>query len=132
MPPANHNDIAFLPYSSGTTGMPKGVELTHHNVIANLIQFNDDEVTVTEETTGRLLTIYEVLKKINILADHQDVVPAVLPKFHIYGLMANTLHLFQKGCLTVSLPKFTPELYIQTLRKYRPDVLFLAPPLGKD
>lgn len=53
LPPANHNDIAFLPYSSGTTGMPKGVELTHYNVIANLIQFNDDEVTVTEETTSR-------------------------------------------------------------------------------
>ncbi|KAJ3657496.1 hypothetical protein Zmor_009292 [Zophobas morio] len=113
VPAADTNDVAFLPYSSGTTGLPKGVQLTHRNIIANLCQFNSKELSVIEETTS----------------DHQDVIPAVLPQFHIYGLTATTLHLFSKGCKTVAIAKFTPELYIATLRKHKPDVLFAAPPL---
>ena len=55
-------DVAALPYSSGTTGLPKGVMLTHRNLVANIVQFaavrpyGDGEVTV-----------------------------AILPFFHIYG-----------------------------------------------
>ncbi|XP_044255602.1 4-coumarate--CoA ligase 1-like [Tribolium madens] len=113
VPPADTNDIAFLPYSSGTTGLPKGVQLSHRNILANLCQFNARELSVIEDTTR----------------DHQDVIPAVLPKFHIYGLTATTLHLFYKGCKTVAISKFTPEGYLQTLRKHKPDVLFVAPPL---
>lgn len=37
-PPNNLDSIAFLPYSSGTTGLPKGVQLTHRNIVANLSQ----------------------------------------------------------------------------------------------
>ncbi|RZB49892.1 AMP-binding domain containing protein, partial [Asbolus verrucosus] len=113
LPPSNENDIAFLPYSSGTTGLPKGVELTHGNIVANLCQFNAKKLSVIQDTTK----------------DHQDVIPAVLPKFHIYGLTATTLHLYQKGSNTISIIKFTPDVYLKVLRKYKPDVLFVAPPL---
>jgi acyl-CoA synthetase (AMP-forming)/AMP-acid ligase II len=57
-----HRDLATLPYSSGTTGLPKGVMLTHHNLVANLCQFQS-VVGLGEEETG----------------------VAVLPFFHLYG-----------------------------------------------
>lgn len=47
-------DIAFLPYSSGTTGLPKGVELTNTNIIANFAQLDVDEVKHYCETTSKL------------------------------------------------------------------------------
>lgn len=63
-------DILFLPYSSGTTGLPKGVMLTHYNFVA-------------------LLTICRV----NAKAIVTDCAYSVLPLFHIYGLMVAILHL---------------------------------------
>src|SRR5260370_17458743 len=56
-------DLAVLPYSSGTTGFPKGVVLTHRNLVANLLQ-----------------TAW-----VHHVAD-QDRIIAVLPFFHIYGM----------------------------------------------
>ena len=47
-----HDDVAFLPYSSGTTGLPKGVQLTHMNFIANCEQQNT-ELRQYEYTTGK-------------------------------------------------------------------------------
>lgn len=59
-------DVSFLPYSSGTTGLPKGVMLTHYNVIANIVQLiTDNTLEVTED----------------------DIVLGLLPFFHIYGLV---------------------------------------------
>lgn len=46
------NDIAYLPYSSGTTGAPKGVQLSHHNLVANLSQILHPEVVLSAETTS--------------------------------------------------------------------------------
>lgn len=52
----NGSDICFLPYSSGTTGLPKGVELSHRNIIANGEQVNEEDVRCHNETTGELFT----------------------------------------------------------------------------
>lgn len=49
------NDIAFLPYSSGTTGLPKGVQLTHYNIISNICQLVHPEIGVNKETTSKYL-----------------------------------------------------------------------------
>lgn len=56
------NDISFLPYSSGTTGMPKGVELTNRSIIANCLQINEPLLRLTEDTTGRLLDYFFKIK----------------------------------------------------------------------
>ena len=65
-PPAVHidprEDLVALPYSSGTTGLPKGVMLTHYNLVANILQ------------TAGALTLRE-----------DDIMLGVLPFFHIYG-----------------------------------------------
>lgn len=48
-------DICFLPYSSGTTGLPKGVELSFRNILANCEQFNEKAISCNRETTGKLI-----------------------------------------------------------------------------
>ncbi len=57
------DDIALMPYSSGTTGFPKGVQLTHSNVVCNLLQLTNGAAKYIEETTGkgRVCHLYEYM-----------------------------------------------------------------------
>ncbi|XP_060530106.1 uncharacterized protein LOC132704261 [Cylas formicarius] len=110
---AEASDLAFLPYSSGTTGLPKGVELSHSNIVSNLAQFNVPEINFMEQTTDSF----------------QEVTPAVLPMFHIYGFTVTTLNMLVNGVKVITLPKFTPELYVDVLRNNDVSMLFVAPPL---
>ena len=55
----NVDDVSFLPYSSGTTGLPKGVELTHSNIIANCQQINDPAIAMHHETTREFLILFK-------------------------------------------------------------------------
>ncbi|XP_034832836.1 uncharacterized protein [Maniola hyperantus] len=106
-------DICFLPYSSGTTGLPKGVILTHRNIVANCEQISDPIVRCHEDTTET----------------HQDVVLAVLPFFHIYAATALMFHKMRHGIKLVTLAKFQPEVFLHTLLKQKVNWLFVAPPL---
>lgn len=61
------DDVAFLPYSSGTTGLPKGVQLTHYNIVSNVCQIVHPEISVSGETTSKHTIVclkIEVLGKI--------------------------------------------------------------------
>ncbi|CAG9101522.1 unnamed protein product [Plutella xylostella] len=107
------NDICILPYSSGTTGMPKGVELSNRNIIANCEQINEPLVACHNETT----------------ATHQDSVMTILPFFHIYALSVIMFHKMSQGIKMVTLAKFQPETFLQALEKQRTNVLFAAPPV---
>lgn len=51
-------DLCFLPYSSGTTGLPKGVELTNLNITANCEQMNEPLIKCFNDTTGKLFFTY--------------------------------------------------------------------------
>ncbi|XP_023944494.2 uncharacterized protein LOC112050457 [Bicyclus anynana] len=109
----DYKDICFLPYSSGTTGLPKGVELTHRNIVGNCEQFNNPIIRCHEDTTET----------------HQDVVLAVLPFFHIYAATALMFHKMSQGIKLVTLARFQPEVFLHTIENYKVNWLFVAPPL---
>ncbi|XP_966892.2 probable 4-coumarate--CoA ligase 1 [Tribolium castaneum] len=111
--PRKPEDLAFLPYSSGTTGLPKGVQLSNYNIVANISQNSSPHLPVIEETTNT----------------HQDVIPVVLPMFHIYGFSVNTLFALSKGTKIVTLARFTPDDYVSVLRNHKPHILFIVPPI---
>ncbi|HZD31668.1 MAG TPA: AMP-binding protein [Candidatus Angelobacter sp.] len=81
--------LATLPFSSGTTGLPKGVMLSHHNIVANVYQ------TLTSGETGR--------------AGEDDSVLCFLPMYHIYGLTVGLNMGLIRGCTVVLMPRFDCE-----------------------
>lgn len=109
------DDIVFLPYSSGTTGLPKGVELTHTNIISNseMLNVKTGCSTVVLPTTDTF----------------QDVLPCVLPFFHIYGLTVTMISKLQQGCKLVTLPAFRPDTFLNSLTEHKGSVLHLVPPI---
>ncbi|MFF5534187.1 4-coumarate--CoA ligase family protein [Streptomyces cinerochromogenes] len=99
-------DIAALPYSSGTTGTPKGVMLTHRQIATNLAQL---EPAVPAGPGDRIL--------------------AVLPFFHIYGLTALMNAPLRHGATVVVLPRFELETFLAAIETHRITGLYVAPPI---
>ncbi|HYK83108.1 MAG TPA: AMP-binding protein [Gemmatimonadales bacterium] len=99
-------DLAVLPYSSGTTGFPKGVLLTHRNLVANLMQ------------TG-----------VALHAMAQERIIAVLPFFHIYGLEVVLNLGLWRGSTLVTMPRFELEPFLDLLQRYAVSYAFVAPPV---
>lgn len=65
------------------------------------------------------------------IGDHQEILPSVLPFFHIYGLTACLISKLAHGAKLVTLPKFTPELYLGALDKFKTSVAYLVPPISE-
>jgi acyl-CoA synthetase (AMP-forming)/AMP-acid ligase II len=98
-------DLAALPYSSGTTGAPKGVMLSHANIVANVRQFLG---------TGVL--------------DGDPVMIDFLPFFHIYGLVVLLLSGLAAGAKQVVMPGFDPQRFVDLTRQHEATNLFMVPP----
>ncbi|WP_402469036.1 AMP-binding protein [Isoptericola aurantiacus] len=103
--PSTH--LAVLPYSSGTTGLPKGVMLTHRNLVANVVQA-EPYIPLTRE----------------------DVIPAVLPFFHIYGMTVLMNGALYQRSSVVTMPRFDLPEYLRIIAEHRATVLFVAPPIA--
>jgi len=101
-----YEDLVTLPYSSGTTGLPKGVMLTHHNLVANLAQAQHAVVMGSDE-----------------------VVIAVLPFFHIYGMQVLMNGVLHHGGTTITLPRFDLEQFLQVIQEHRVTQAYLVPPI---
>ncbi|KAK6621313.1 hypothetical protein RUM43_011619 [Polyplax serrata] len=111
----NMDDVTILPYSSGTTGHPKGVILTHRTLVSNLVQISHPETLLYKPTTWF----------------HQDTLLGILPMFHIYGLMIATFYALKEGCRLIVLPRFNPRLYVQNMASKRVNILYVVPPIIK-
>ncbi|MFO1201007.1 MAG: AMP-binding protein [Tabrizicola sp.] len=100
-------DVAVLPYSSGTTGLPKGVRLTHRNLVANVEQCQ----VCFQVQTG-------------------DKVVAFLPFFHIYGqTVLMNVYLATSGTV-ITLPRFDLEQFLTLCSRHATPTMFIAPPVA--
>jgi len=99
------NDLCVLPYSSGTTGLPKGVMLTHRNLVAQLHQIDSIESVETPALLG------------------------VLPFFHIYGMVILVMHGLMRGSTIVTMPKFEFEPFLKVLQDWPIVTAHIVPPI---
>ncbi|TGO57179.1 hypothetical protein BCON_0068g00090 [Botryotinia convoluta] len=102
-------DLAYLVYSSGTTGLPKGVMLTHRNVVANLMQVASREGKLMRWDCDRILS--------------------VLPFFHAYGLQC-LVHLpCYLGIPTIVMKSFSLPTFLSLIQEFKITYTYVAPPI---
>ncbi|CAH1164749.1 unnamed protein product [Phaedon cochleariae] len=99
--------VAFVLCSSGTTGLPKGVMLTHKNLVVRQVQSRDPRMTTDQEQ--------------NLLG--------LMPFFHGFGLNMGISSIYNMQFLVV-LKRFEPDVFLQSIQDYKISVLALAPPLA--
>jgi len=99
-------DIVALPYSSGTTGWPKGVMLTHYNLVTMLCQMETADVL-----------------------HNGDRVICVVPCYHVYGFHVVLNLALRAGATVVTLPRFDLEEFLTTLQNYEINIVPVVPPI---
>ncbi|PIA28645.1 hypothetical protein AQUCO_06800071v1 [Aquilegia coerulea] len=104
------DDVVALPYSSGTTGLPKGVMLTHKGLVTSVAQQVDGENP-------------------NLYYHKEDVVVCVLPMFHIYSLNSVLLCGLRVGAAILILPKFEIKQLMELVEKYKVTIAPFVPPI---
>ncbi len=100
-------DLAVLPYSSGTTGLPKGVMLTHRNLVANIVQ------------TNAAMPMRD-----------DDVLIGVLPFFHIYGMTVIMNMGLWNGATIVTMPRFDLDQFLGLIEDHSVTCAYVVPPIA--
>ncbi|XP_052142662.1 4-coumarate--CoA ligase 3 isoform X2 [Oryza glaberrima] len=104
------DDVVALPYSSGTTGLPKGVMLTHRSLITSVAQQVDGENP-------------------NLYFSKDDVILCLLPLFHIYSLNSVLLAGLRAGSTIVIMRKFDLGALVDLVRKHNITIAPFVPPI---
>ena len=99
-------DLAVLPFSSGTTGLSKGVMLTHRNLVANM----------------------EQIRAVHRIDEH-DVLIGLLPFFHIYGQTVVINLGLSQGATIVTMPRFDMGGFLDLLEQHQVTRAHIAPPV---
>ncbi|XP_009334566.2 4-coumarate--CoA ligase 2 [Pyrus x bretschneideri] len=106
----NPEDVVALPYSSGTTGLPKGVMLTHKGLVTSVAQQVDGENP-------------------NLYFHSEDVILCVLPLFHIYSLNSVFLCGLRVGAAILIMQKFEITKLLELVEKYKVTIAPFVPPI---
>lgn len=109
---------AFLCYSSGTSGLPKGVMISHRNVIANTLQI------VTFDGVGRSRVAKE-----SGLTNYTENTLGLLPMSHIYALVVICHAGPYRGDGVVVLPKYDFKMLLQSIQDFKISMLYVVPPM---
>ncbi|XP_024015204.1 4-coumarate--CoA ligase 4 isoform X2 [Eutrema salsugineum] len=109
-PEISPEDTVAMPYSSGTTGLPKGVMITHKGLVTSIAQKVDGENP-----------------NLNFTAD--DVILCFLPMFHIFALDALMLTAMRTGAAILIVPRFELKLVMELIQRYKVTVVPVAPPV---
>jgi len=104
------DDVVALPYSSGTTGLPKGVMLTHKGLVTSIAQQVDGENP-------------------NLYYHFDDIILCVLPLFHIYSLNSVLLCGLRSKAAILLMPKFDINALLALIHKHRITVAPVVPPI---
>ncbi|XP_052165425.1 4-coumarate--CoA ligase 5 [Oryza glaberrima] len=104
------NDAVALPYSSGTTGLPKGVMLSHRGLVTSVAQLVDGENP-------------------NLHLREDDVVLCVLPMFHVYSLHSILLCGMRAGAAIVVMKRFDTVKMLQLVERHGVTIAPLVPPI---
>ena len=98
------NDLAVVLYTSGTSGKPKGVMLSHGNLLSNAAQLHE-----------------------HIYVGKSDVFLGILPQFHSFGLTGLTLMPMLFGCKAVYTARFVPKKIVGLIKEHRPSIYLAIP-----
>lgn len=106
---------AFLCYSSGTSGLPKGVMISHRNVIANTMQISAFEKPYRDTKRPPATQ-----------SDYTENVLGLLPMSHIYGLVVICHASVYRGDGVIVLPKFEFAQTLESIQRFKINSLFLV------
>jgi long-chain acyl-CoA synthetase len=128
-----HNDLAHLAYTGGTTGLSKGVMLTHYNVVVNAYQYSNwwsgAQLEIIDGVPTSVFPPGVDPIKDRLTARDQETALVVVPWFHAMGTVGYLSSLIASGTTMVVFPLFDPKAYLDAIPKYNATTLGGAPQL---
>jgi len=127
------NDLAHLAYTGGTTGLSKGVMLTHFNVVVNVCQFSNwfsgAQIEIKDGIPARVFPDGVDPLRDRLTAEDRETTLVVVPWFHAMGTVGYLNNMVYGGNTMVVFARFDPQEYIDGIKKYNATMVGGAPQL---